>query len=93
VKVGWKKAATNFLVGMAGAARGDPELRTRLLGAASAASESAGIAIEPYGLAVQERAMAEARADLGEEAFAKAWEQGAQMELDEAVSLALAPAD
>jgi predicted ATPase/class 3 adenylate cyclase len=93
MKVGWKEAAANCLVGMAGAARGDPELRTRLLGAASAASESAGIAIEPYGLAVQERAMAEARADLGEEAFAKAWEQGAQMELDEAVSLALAPAD
>ena len=71
------------------AALGEPERTARLFGAAEALREALGVRWgyghrERYG-----RAVALARAALGEEAFAAAWAAGRAMTLDEAVAYAL----
>jgi hypothetical protein len=63
----------------------------RLLGAADAGLERlGGVLAEPLGQQQQERALAAARAQLGEPAFAAAYAAGRALALDEAVAEALA---
>ncbi len=68
--------------------------RVALLGAVAAAlRENAGGPLPAADAAKHERAVAQARAELGDEAFAKAWAEGRVMGLEQAVELALsAPA-
>jgi non-specific serine/threonine protein kinase len=61
----------------------------RLLGAAEAAREAAGIAVLPVSQTGYEAHVAELRARLGADAFAAAWAEGRALTLDEAVDYAL----
>jgi tetratricopeptide (TPR) repeat protein len=60
-----------------------------LYGAAAALRESASVAIQPDDSADYDRAVAEVRTALGEDAFAAAWAAGAAMELEEVIACAI----
>jgi non-specific serine/threonine protein kinase len=62
---------------------------TRLLGVATILLESVGTRLDPLDQVEYDHNVADARARLGDEAFATAWEQGRALTLDEAVSLAM----
>jgi non-specific serine/threonine protein kinase len=70
-------------------AEGQPVRAARLFGAAHWLRETMGTPLEALGRPAQERAVANARTALGEDAFAAAWAAGQAMELDDAVALAL----
>jgi predicted ATPase len=67
-----------------------PQMAERLAGAASAMHSSVGIQPPAVWEALLQSALAPARAALGEQAAAAAWEEGRQMHFEEAVNLALA---
>ena len=69
-----------------------PEVAQRLAGAASAMHASVGVQPPAVWQALLQSALAPARAALGDQAAAAAWEGGRHMEFEEAVSLALAQA-
>jgi DNA-binding CsgD family transcriptional regulator len=81
------------LIGSAIAAQGQPERGTRLLAAAEAVRETTGIDRPAARGAEQERTVAALRISLGEDAFARAWEAGQRLPLDESVVDALTPAE
>ena len=67
-----------------------------LIGAVSAAREATGVRFLPPEQVEYEENVADARASVGDKAFAIAWERGRAMSLEEAVAYALnerAPAD
>jgi DNA-binding CsgD family transcriptional regulator len=70
---------------------GQPRLGARLLGASDALREAVGVFMEADDLIAYDRAVASARAHLGEEGFAAAWGEGKALTLDEAVALAEQP--
>jgi tetratricopeptide (TPR) repeat protein len=74
-------------------AEGRPVRAARLFGAAHWLRETIGTPLDALGRTAQERAVANARTALGEDAFAAAWAAGQAMELEEAVLLALADTD
>lgn len=61
----------------------------RLLGAAAALRDTISAPLRPVDRSDVERDVADARAALGEEAFAAAWAQGRAMTLEQAVEYAL----
>src|SRR6267378_2784156 len=69
-----------------------PEMAEQLAGAASAMHSSVGIQPPAVWEALVQSALAPARAALGEQAAAAAWEEGREMHFEEAVNLALAQA-
>jgi tetratricopeptide (TPR) repeat protein len=71
------------------AAQNKPELTARLVGAAETQIPSIRLEMSPVERAEYDQAITAARAALGEEAFAKAWEEGQQMTIDEAIAYAL----
>jgi tetratricopeptide (TPR) repeat protein len=74
------------------AAQGEaPERAARLWGAAEQLRQTLGCRSAPAARASYERAMTKARAQLGVEAFATAWEQGHTLTLDQAIAEALQP--
>jgi non-specific serine/threonine protein kinase len=75
------------------AEEGQPVLAARLFGAAHWLGETIGTPLHATARPAQERAVANARTALGEDAFAAAWAAGQAMELDDAVALALEPTD
>jgi hypothetical protein len=86
------------LAGLAGAAVLDeePERAARLWGAAEALRTSIDGRVSPANRANRERLerlMAEARAQLGDAAYAAAWAEGAKLTLEQAVVEALAGQD
>jgi predicted ATPase/DNA-binding SARP family transcriptional activator len=70
-------------------AQNQPERGARLFGASEGLRGAIGSPLSPSERADCERHVAAARAALGEEAFAAAWEAGRAMSLDDAVTLAL----
>jgi predicted ATPase len=92
-ELGWKEGLAICLVGLAAILESDAALAAELLGAASNINESLGTALEPYALGVEQRTIASLKADLSEDRFREAWARGAELELDDAVSLALASLD
>jgi non-specific serine/threonine protein kinase len=76
------------LAGAAGV-QGQPERAARLFGAAEALRQVIGVPVWPSERADYDRSVAAVRAGLGEEAFAKAWEEGRKMKMEEAVEWAL----
>jgi tetratricopeptide (TPR) repeat protein len=76
------------LAGVAVAQR-QPERAARLFGAAEVLRETIGAILWPFYRAEYERNVSSARAELGEEAFAKAWEEGRKMKMEEVVEWAL----
>jgi len=78
-------------MGMAGiAANRQPAHAARLLGAAEALRESAGVPLPPVHRVDYERDVALVRAALDEDAFAMAWAEGQAIPLEQAIAEALA---
>jgi predicted ATPase/DNA-binding SARP family transcriptional activator len=75
--------------GCLAAAEGRLERAAQLYGAAERVGETAGVVMVPHERTWHDRAVAAARAGLGEQAFAAAWAAGRAMTLDEAVAYAL----
>jgi predicted ATPase/class 3 adenylate cyclase len=67
------------------AAQGEPGWAARLWGAAEALCEATGAPLAPVFRADYEQAVAAARAQLGEEAFARAWAEGRAMPLEQVI--------
>jgi tetratricopeptide (TPR) repeat protein len=76
---------------MAAAVDEDPWRAARLWGAAEALRQSIGARGAPASRVMRERLTAIAREQLGEEAFAAAWDAGAKMTMDQAIEFALEP--
>jgi hypothetical protein len=76
-------------LGELAAAQGESRRAARLWGAAEAQREVAGVPRSRMERAGHERTVAAARAALGEEAFAAAWEAGRALSPDAAVPFAL----
>jgi hypothetical protein len=76
-------------LGSAAALDEEPERAARLWGAAERLRAALGCRAAPAARATYERAMAQARAQLGDQAFAAAWDAGAALSLDEAIAEAL----
>ena len=85
-------AACLELIGSATAVQG-PERGTRLLAAAETLREATGVNRPAARGADQERTVAALRSTLGPDAFARAWEAGRRLPLDEIVADALTPAE
>ena len=68
---------------------GKPFVAAQLLSRATTLRDEIGFALESWMTEETEEALAAVRAQLDDEAFAEAWEQGAKLSLDEAVALAL----
>jgi ATP/maltotriose-dependent transcriptional regulator MalT len=67
----------------------DPERAARLYGAASPARQRSGYATIASERAAHEQALAALQAELGEERFETAWQDGVSMSTDEAIAYAL----
>jgi predicted ATPase/DNA-binding CsgD family transcriptional regulator len=87
-RAGRKLAMASCLQGLAGvvAAQGESTWATRLWGVAEAMREATGAPIPPVERAEYERALASARAQLGEKTFAAAWEEGHTMSVEQALA-------
>ena len=69
--------------------RSQAEQAVRLSGAAEATQQSVGLALWPAVQIQRDQALAVARATLGEEVFARAWSEGLQMTIEQAIDEAL----
>jgi hypothetical protein len=74
---------------MASAAASQPEKAARVFGAAEALREAIGAPVPPVERPDYDRAVAAARARLGEVAFSSGWAEGRAMTLEQAMSYAL----
>jgi DNA-binding CsgD family transcriptional regulator len=73
------------------AVQGDPVSAARLWGCAETMREAMGTPIPPVYRAAYERSVAAARAQLGERAFAAAWDEGRTMTPEQALAAARQP--
>jgi hypothetical protein len=77
VRTTWTLAYTLPGLAVVAARRGLPELAAELFAAGSATAEAASVAVSyPPDLAFTAEALSAVRAELGEEAFGRAWERG-----------------
>src|SRR4029079_4150792 len=74
-------------------AAGRPERAARLWGTAETLREASGLIMDAFERDTHERALASARAALGEEAFAAAWAAGQALTLEQAIVYALDKGD
>jgi hypothetical protein len=70
-----------------------PAVAAEILGASERVREQSGGELQIFELALHEKTVQGLRSQLGEAAFAAAWEAGRERSLDEAVQLALASID
>jgi predicted ATPase/DNA-binding CsgD family transcriptional regulator len=96
----WRELGERFyiamsFIGLAGVAAegGQAEHAARLLCTAEALTEAVGAPVRPRDRRLRERAVAAARARLGERAFAAAWDEGRAMPLEQAIAVAFAVSD
>ncbi len=87
----WRIAFGLRKLGELGAGQGQFDRASRLLGASEALRDTHGIGIQRHEHAGYERAVAAARAGLGEERFAAAWAEGRAMPVEQAIEYALMP--
>src|SRR5436853_427788 len=85
----WGLASGVDAFGQLAAAEHQPARAARLMGAAEALHEALHIPVPYCSRADHDRAVAAARAALGEEAFAAAWAEGRAMTLEQAIAFAL----
>jgi predicted ATPase/class 3 adenylate cyclase len=90
-ELGDRRGLALSLEGMASVygAQGKGRVGAILWGAAEAVREAIGAPISPKELARYREVVGAARSTFGEEAFAKAWEEGGAMSLEEAIDYAL----
>lgn len=93
-KLGHQAGVARCLAGLGSMAgmSGRPAQAARVWGAADALRQAIGGRPDPAARATYERAVALARAQLGDEAFAAAWAAGAALTLEETIAEALAEA-
>ncbi|HET9221890.1 MAG TPA: tetratricopeptide repeat protein, partial [Roseiflexaceae bacterium] len=91
----YKNDVPRCLEGLGGVAvvQGQLERAATLFGAAEALRESINVLMPPSERADYDRAVAAARAQLGEDAFAAAWEAGRALPLEQAIEVALGGGD
>jgi predicted ATPase/DNA-binding CsgD family transcriptional regulator len=87
---GERKGVAEAIAGLAivAATGGQPDVAVRLFAAADALSGALGAPLSAPERPFRERALTAARAELGRDAFAAAWEAGRALSIDEAVLLA-----
>jgi tetratricopeptide (TPR) repeat protein len=92
-KLGYRTFVAHALEGVAEviALQGEPGRALRLLGAANTVRQAINTPIEPADLPEYDRALATARAALGEAAFAAAWAEGQAMTTEQAIKLGIEP--
>ena len=90
-ELGDKKNIAEVLPGLAAVAEANrrPKRATKLLGAVESLLERIGARLDPIERGDFERTLAAARAQLDEAAFAKAWEEGRAMTMEQALEFAL----
>jgi predicted ATPase/transcriptional regulator with XRE-family HTH domain len=91
-EVGDRRGIASSLEGIAAAAAslGQANLAARIFGAAATLRAAIGSPVPVIEQAMHERGIALARQQLGEAAFTRAWDSGAQQRLEDAVASALA---
>jgi predicted ATPase/class 3 adenylate cyclase/lipoprotein NlpI len=77
------------LIGGLRVSRGEAEEGSRMLGATEALLESIGAVLDAEHRKIYERSVASARAQLGDEGFERAWEEGRAMSMEQAVEYEL----
>jgi predicted ATPase len=94
-ELGDKEGIASCLEGLAEGVRvqGDPGRAVRLFGAAQALRLAIGAPLPPVERAAYEQAVASVRAQLGEDAFAAAWQEGRATELSQIIEQALKTGD
>jgi hypothetical protein len=87
-KMGEKLLTPYGLEGLADvvATEGEPIWAAHMWGAAEVLREDTGLPMQPFFRGNYERAVAEARAQLGEQAFACAWAEGRKMTPEQALA-------
>jgi len=86
----WNQIAYGLAVmGGVAVAQGQPERAARLLGAAEASFDASGHIVGQTERAEHDGYIAAARAELGEEAFAAAWERGRALRVEQAIAEAV----
>ncbi len=90
-QLGHKQGIADSLVALAGVAVAQEHLRraAKLFGAAEALRHIFDLPLSPSERAEYDRTLAAARAGLGEEAFATAWDEGQAMTLEQIIAYAL----
>ena len=90
--LGYSWRILSALAGLAGTAQveGDSYKAARLFGAAEAMQETMSILLDPDEIHLNERLIAETKAQLGEDAFLTAWAEGQALPLEQAIAEALA---
>ena len=88
VRLGWKRGTIAKIEGVAAAfvLQHCEERGAQLLGAAASLRQELGVGVDDEEL--HDRAVEDAKAALGEEAFAAAWARGEGMTVEEAASFA-----
>jgi adenylate cyclase len=91
VEMGEQARQASSLVGVAGLAlhKGQPRHAAQWMGAAAAALNVLGAALEPAVIGFHARTLAAAKEELGEATFQSAWDEGEKWGLEEAVAYAL----
>jgi non-specific serine/threonine protein kinase len=90
-ELGVKSSIAECLEGLAEGAGAQEQMEraARLYGAAEAMREAVGVPIQPSDRPGYDRSVVAVRAGLGEEAFAKAWEEGRKMSMEQAIDYAI----
>jgi predicted ATPase/class 3 adenylate cyclase len=89
-RLGYLRGIAAAALGLAATApEGKGDRTARLLGAADALCEELGLELDSFETEVHKRAVAVARAELGQEAFARAWEEGRALKPEEIVLYAV----
>jgi non-specific serine/threonine protein kinase len=89
-RLGYLREIATAALGLAATSpKGQGDRTARLLGAADALCEELGVELDSFETEVLKRAVAVARAELGQEAFARAWEEGRALKSEEIVQYAV----
>jgi predicted ATPase len=94
-ELGNKTGVLHCLAGFGGlaAVQGHPARAARLLGSVDAGLKALSYQLEGANRAEFERSLAITRAQMGDAAWAAAWDEGAKMTIDQAIACALAESD
>jgi predicted ATPase/class 3 adenylate cyclase len=92
-RLDFKEGVAYFLtaLGTSAVLQGSPTEGLELLAAGEALRAQHGLALEPFELAMQDRAVDNVRSALDNAAFGRAWLRGTEANVDEVVAKALAP--
>jgi predicted ATPase/DNA-binding CsgD family transcriptional regulator len=82
----WRLADLLLLLGAIAGTGGEWGEAGRLIGAADAIGEAAGLPFQPFVQVIRDLSVAEGRAWLGDDTFARVWEEGRRLPLEQAIA-------